>query len=149
TSGSLISIEASKQVDLPRMDLFIDGVDLDYGLQLRKQGCHNIVVYDARMNHHLGEPMLVRLLGKSFHIHNYSPLRFYYFYRNHTFLEIQNAQSSSAKVLALLNRLKCMTRTLISTGLFRERKMARMAACVLGTYHGLRGVLGKREKWSF
>lgn len=143
-SGSLVSVAAARRTDLPKAGLFIDGVDLDYGLKIRKQGFNNIVISQAILHHHLGTPMAVIFKGVQHLIHNYSAMRTYYYYRNHTYLELSYAPSIY-KPLALMHRTKVMLKELALTMLYRDHKIRRMYACCLGTLHGLQGKLGKAD----
>ena len=62
TSGSLISLAAARTISPPCIDLFIDGIDLDYGFRLRQKGFHNLISSKANMHHNYGNPIRVKLL---------------------------------------------------------------------------------------
>lgn len=143
TSGSLISITAAKTIDLPRADLFIDGVDLDYGLRLRHKGFHNLIVPQAIMYHNFGNPIQVKFLQKQLSVQNYSALRHYYICRNHTYLSTRYAQGWYV-LTSFMRRIKYMLHTIVLILLYdSEDKTLKIWACLLGTYHGLKGKLGK------
>lgn len=146
TSGCLIALAAARQVRSPNPALFMDGVDLDYGLSMQQSGFRSLIVYKANMQHHLGDPLKITWLGRPRFIQNYSPLRTYYFYRNHCYLELAYAVGRVNRGMALLHRLKCVAKELVSTLLYRPRKLAKSRACLLGSYHGLIGRLGKLER---
>ena len=92
TSGALVSLKTVDRVKPPDVGLFIDGIDLDYGLRLRQAGFHNLVVPGAAMYHRFGVPFQVELFGRKKVFQLYSPLRYYYICRNHTYLELQHAK---------------------------------------------------------
>ncbi|MBD2774702.1 glycosyltransferase family 2 protein [Iningainema tapete] len=143
TSGSLISLAAAQKVSPPRGDLFIDGVDLDYGLRLKQNGFHNLIVPQAILEHQFGSPIQVKLLNKEYFLQKYSALRHYYICRNHTYLDTRYAQGWY-RLTSFLRRLKYMMRTIILTLIYDpEDKVIKTWACLLGTYHGLKGKLGK------
>ncbi|QFS45333.1 glycosyltransferase [Nostoc sphaeroides] len=143
TSGSLISITAAKTVDPPRAELFIDGIDLDYGLRLRQQGFHNLIVTTATMYHNFGNPIKVKLCQRDMTIHQYSSLRNYYINRNHTYLETRYAQGL-CRVTSCGRRIKYLLRRIVTILLFEpEEKTLKVWACLLGTFHGFQGKLGK------
>lgn len=143
TSGSLISLSAAKTVSPPRADLFIDGVDLDYGMRLKQSGFHNLIVPQAILEHQFGSPIPVKLLNKEYFLQKYSALRHYYICRNHTYLDTRYAQSWY-RLTSCLRRIKYMMRTIILTLIYDpEDKVIKTWACLLGTYHGLKGKLGK------
>ncbi|MEB3182032.1 MAG: glycosyltransferase family 2 protein [Nostocaceae cyanobacterium] len=143
TSGSLMNLAATKTISPPRADLFIDGVDMDYGMRLKKQGFHNIIVTQAIMYHNFGTPIQVKLFNQERYIQKYSALRHYYICRNHTYLETLYAQGWY-RFISLLWRTKYMVYTIFWISLYDdEGKFVKVWACLLGTYHGLIGKLGK------
>lgn len=143
TSGSLTSLRAAQTVSLPRTDLFIDGIDLDYGLRLRQQGFHNLIVPKAKMYHNFGEPMQVKVLGRERLIHHYSPLRYYYIFRNHTYLDIHYSQGWYCLINSW-RRVNYSIRTIALIVLcIPEDKALKIWACLLGLMHGFTGKLGK------
>lgn len=146
-SGTLIAIAAAKIEGLPRGELFMDGVDLEYGLRLRRNGFRNLIAVEAVLYHHLGTPLVIQFLGKTYFIQNYSSLRSYYFYRNHTYLEIHFSQGSY-KLLAFAWRFHSMMKSILITLLCRDCKKEKILACMLGTWHGVWGYLGKRDLFS-
>ncbi|MBD2454938.1 glycosyltransferase family 2 protein [Nostoc sp. FACHB-87] len=146
TSGSLIVLNAAKTISYPRADLFIDGVDLDYGLRLKQQGFHNLIVPQAIMYHNFGNPIKINFLQKERYIQKYSALRHYYICRNHTYLETRYAQGYY-RLISVLWRIKYMLSTMFWIMFYDlEHKYLKLWACLLGTYHGLKGQLGKT--WS-
>lgn len=78
-SGSLIPMTTLDAVGRMREDLFIDYVDIEWGLRARAAGFRSFGVCGAKMRHALGEAPLV-LLGRRIPLH--SPLRHYYHFRN-------------------------------------------------------------------
>jgi rhamnosyltransferase len=143
TSGSLISIVAAKTISYPRADLFIDGVDIDYGMRFRKKGFHNFIVTRAKMWHNFGSPLKIKFLGKERFVQRYSALRYYYICRNHTYLDTRSARSFYY-ISSYLFRLKYMLLSIVLILLYDpEDKILKIWACLLGTYHGLKGKLGK------
>jgi GT2 family glycosyltransferase len=78
-SGSLISMEAIGSVGLMESDLFVDYVDIEWGLRAASLGYKCFGVCGAVMDHQLGDS--VRLfLGIVVPVR--SPLRHYYLFRN-------------------------------------------------------------------
>lgn len=79
SSGSLIPIATLDAVGGMREDLFIDYVDIEWGLRARQHGFQSYGVCRARMQHSLGENP-VKFFKRSIPLH--SPLRHYYHFRN-------------------------------------------------------------------
>ncbi len=143
TSGSLVQMEAARQISPPDRQLFMDGIDLDYGLRLRKAGFHNIVVPAARMYHRFGMPFQVELLGRKKAFQLYSPLRYYYICRNQTYLELVHSQGGY-KFTCTLRRIKYLIMTILKILVLDSgSKIEKIRASIVGTYHGFTGKLGK------
>lgn len=79
SSGCLIPMETIHAVGPMREDLFIDYVDIEWGLRARAHGYQSFGVCGAEMSHSLGEDP-IPFLGKKFP--NHSPERHYYHFRN-------------------------------------------------------------------
>jgi rhamnosyltransferase len=146
TSGSLISIAAAREISLPPRDLFIDSVDHDYGIRLKQKGFHNLIVTQTILQHQFGNPIKVKFLQKERAIQLYSALRHYYICRNQTYLDTRYAQGWY-RLASYLWRIKFMSHTIIFILLFDPvDKLSKIYACLLGSYHGFKGKLGKN--WS-
>ena len=145
TSGSLISLTAAKTISPPCAELFIDGIDFDYGLRLKNKGFRNLIVTKAIMHHNFGNPVQVSFLNKHRYIQQYSALRHYYICRNHTYLETRFSQGHY-RLSSLIRRIKYMIDSILRIMVYDfENKQLKLWACLLGTYHGLIGKLTK--KW--
>lgn len=85
TSGNLVNIEIYNQIGNYNEDLFIDCVDFDFSLRLRKAGFGIFKVSDAFLYHELGEKNNLPRLFKSYYT-QHSPLRRYYMFRNFLYM---------------------------------------------------------------
>ncbi len=143
TSGALVWLKTTASVAPPDAGLFIDGIDLDYGLRLRQSGFHNLVVANAKMYHRFGEPFTVTLWGRKKVFQLYSPLRYYYICRNHTYLEFKHSHGWY-RLSCSLRRIKFLLLTLLKILAFDTgNKGEKAIAGIIGTYHGFVGKLGK------
>ena len=81
-SGCLIEVDAWRAIGPMREDLFIDHVDLEWGVRARRAGWSLLAVGDAALAHRLGDRVLRPwfLGGRRVHVH--SPVRNYYLARN-------------------------------------------------------------------
>jgi rhamnosyltransferase len=79
SSGCLIPMETIQAVGPMREDLFIDYIDIEWGLRAKARGYQSFGVCGAEMFHSLGDDP-IPFLGKKFP--NHSPLRHYYHFRN-------------------------------------------------------------------
>lgn len=83
SSGSMINAGAFGSVGLMRDELFIDWVDIEWGLRAKKRGLQCFVVPNVLMRHSIGDDA-VDFLGKSINLHH--DVRHYYIVRNATYL---------------------------------------------------------------
>lgn len=143
TSGSLISVATAKKNSLPRTDLFIDGIDMDYGLRLKQSGYHNLIVPQAILEHKFGNPVKVNFFNKERLLQQYSALRYYYICRNHTYLATRYARGWY-RITSYLRRIKYMIHSIITILLYEsEQRLLKIWACLKGTVDGFQGKLGK------
>ena len=82
TSGCLTSLAAWQQVGPFRDEFFIDCVDEEYCLRLRRQGWLVVMAVPVGLVHRLGDLREYGLLGRRFLTTNHSSLRRYYMTRN-------------------------------------------------------------------
>jgi rhamnosyltransferase len=86
TSGNLTNLKKVLEIGGFNEKLFIDGVDFDFSLSLRKNGGELAVVNNAYMDHKVGEPEKNKFLFLEFTNYTHCPLRYYYIYRNHLYI---------------------------------------------------------------
>lgn len=79
SSGCLIPMSTLDKVGAMAEELFIDYVDIEWGLRAKHFGYQSFGVCSASMRHSLGENPL-HFLGRKIPLH--SPLRHYYHFRN-------------------------------------------------------------------
>lgn len=82
TSGSFSRIDCFRQVGGFDDGLFIDYVDHDYALRLRRRGYRVIECHGVSLQHHLGDSKTHNFILMSFFASHHSPLRRYYNTRN-------------------------------------------------------------------
>jgi rhamnosyltransferase len=86
TSGNLLSVRAFETVGGFREDLYIDSVDFDFCLRLKKAGCRIMRCNRALLRHSLGERKEYRFLGRKRSFPSHGPRRNYYIVRNHIYV---------------------------------------------------------------
>lgn len=135
-SGSLIPMTTLDAIGRMREDLFIDYVDIEWGLRAKKAGFQSFGVCGALMRHDLGnEP--IDFFGRKIPLH--SPLRHYYHFRNAIRLYCEPGLPWNWKIAdgwRLL--LKYGAYSLLAKP--RHKHWWMMS---LGIVHGLRGRMGK------
>lgn len=85
SSGTLIRNETITRVGLPRSDFFMDFVDHELCLRLRRHGYRIAVVPSCRLDHAIGDPRKISLFGFKKSWTDHAPWREYYITRNEVF----------------------------------------------------------------
>ncbi|MDB5822784.1 MAG: glycosyltransferase family 2 protein [Herminiimonas sp.] len=135
-SGCLIPTHVLEQVGAMREDLFIDYVDIEWGLRARLSGFQSYGVCAARMLHSLGDQP-INFLGKTFPLH--SPLRHYYHFRNAILLYKEPWVPLNWKLVD--GWRLCLKYVFYSC--FAKPRTAHLGMMTLGVWHGLAGKAGK------
>jgi len=140
TSGSLIRRSAVEAVGLPRSDFFMDFVDYEHCLRLRRHGFRIAVVHESVNHHTLGDPKKFNVLGRAKYWPDHVPWREYYMTRNEIFTIWQYYPQWKIKGLTLYR----LARHALVLLLFGERKLACLAMMWRGYRDGRVGRLGIR-----
>ena len=86
TSGNIINLDIYKCVEGFKEWMFIDCVDFEYGLNVRKQGYTIKQINTVFLDHELGDYEIKYFLNKKIFCDNHSALRRYYIVRNSFYL---------------------------------------------------------------
>ena len=135
-SGALIPLAVIDAVGGMNEGLFIDYVDIEWGLRARAHGYENFGCFSALMAHSLGDEPIF-FLGKAYPSH--SPLRHYYLFRNELLLYRMRHIPSHWKWCS-------WRRGLLRLGfylLFARPRGRQLKMILLGLVHGLMGRTGK------
>ena len=135
TSGNYISTEAYKKIKGFREELFIDFVDYDLDEQFYTAGYKIGVIGEIYLIHKLGNATRVKFLWKRPIVDNHPLIRYYYMYRNSTYLYKQNKEFYKEVVKGL----KKQKRTQL---LFSKERFARLKMINKGIKDGKKGILG-------
>ena len=135
-SGALIPLPVIDAVGGMNEGLFIDYVDIEWGLRARAHGYENFGCFSALMAHSLGDEPIF-FLGKAYPSH--SPLRHYYFFRNELLLYRMRHIPRAWKWCN-------WRRGLLRLGfylLFARPRVQQLKMIFLGLLHGAMGRTGK------
>ncbi len=136
SSGCLIPMSVLEKVGGMRDDLFIDYVDIEWGLRARDNGFQSYGVCGAHMQHSLGDQP-IKFLGKYIPLH--SPLRHYYHFRNAVLLYKEPWVPMNWKLVD--GWRLCLKYVFYS--LFAKPRILHLRMMTLGVWHGLRGKGGE------
>lgn len=129
TSASLTSLDAWRKIGGFDETLFIDSVDRDFCIRLRRAGYRVVIDPATSLSHELGDMRCVRILGKVIHITNHSSFRKYYIARNKILLFRKSE-------IALPVCLKEEVQEAIKI-LFEQNRMSKVVAIIRGVHDGL------------
>lgn len=138
TSGSLIPVEAWAAIGRMEEQMFIDYVDIEWGMRAKVRGYHCFGVCGAKMGHVLGEEPIL-FCGVKIPVH--SPLRHYYLFRNAVWLYRQPWVRWNWKVVD-------GWRLLLKFGfysLITPPRWLHFQSMVRGLWHGLIGRMGRLD----
>lgn len=139
SSGCLLRYEAFEKAGLFDEALFIDYVDHEYCLRLRRAGFRLIESKSAVLEHRIGATTRHAILGIPVKVTNHSPLRRYYMTRNRLLLYWRYGRYFP---IWAVNDCFCMLKELVGIVLFEEQKSAKLAMMLLGLVHCLTGRRG-------
>lgn len=85
SSGTLISVEAIKEIGEMQEDLFIDYVDVEWGLRAKQKGYQCFIANQVLMRHSIGDSSIKVPFSKKF-VNIHSDFRKYFILRNAMYL---------------------------------------------------------------
>ena len=87
TSGNIINLKIYKKLKGFKDFLFIDGVDIEYCLHLKKEGFKIMRLNEIELDHDLGDIFYRKFFNKEFMCDNHNYLRIYYMTRNYRYIK--------------------------------------------------------------
>jgi rhamnosyltransferase len=135
-SGCLIPAQVLDSVGLMNVNLFIDYVDIEWGLRAKVLGFQSFGVFAAKMAHSLGDEH-VNFIGRKVTLH--SPLRHYYMVRNGFWLYKQKGLPLNWK---FVDGFRMLLRICFYT-LFAKPRSKHFSMMMRGVFHGVRSRMGR------
>jgi len=139
TSGSLFPARIFEKIGPFRDDFFIDCVDQEYCLRLRRNGYLVIIACRAVLIHSLGKPKVHRFLWRHLIPTNHSPGRRYYITRNGLVIAKNYFFSDPAWVV---RHLMALVKSTVKVVLLENDKAAKLKSIAIGVWHALTGRMG-------
>ena len=136
SSGCLIPLTVLEKVGGMRDELFIDYVDIEWGLRAKYHGFKCFGACAAHMRHDLGDEP-IEFFGRM--IPHHSPLRHYYHFRNAIWLY----QCKWPPLWWRIGDALRLIRKYVFYSLFTNCRLEHLCMMTLGVWHGLRGRMGK------
>jgi rhamnosyltransferase len=142
TSGSLISIAAFQTIGGFRDDFFIDCVDHEYCLHARSLGFHIVLTSKPVMEHGIGHQTEHRLLWRTVHTSNHSPVRRYFTVRN---MLILAGEYIGKEPRWIIENLWGLTKSFLLICLFEKERIAKIKYILRGCADGVLGRTGSLD----
>ena len=149
SSGCLVSDKVIEKVGLPRTDFFMDFVDAEYNLRIRKNGFKIISVPTSIIYHKVGNIRIIKsritktliriCLAKKGELSFHSPWREYYAKRNEMYTFWHEFRSYKDVFRLILSSLVDIFYIII----FDDEKIKRINYILYGLADGFKGVTGK------
>ena len=140
TSGSLMPAGIFAAAGYFADEMFIDGVDYEYSLRVRRLGYGIAECGEATLLHSPGTPTYHRVLGlKPFQAANYSPVRRYYQERNKIWAARRYLRAFPA---FCLRQFAISAKDLLKIVLVEQDKGRKLRYFFRGVLHGLQGRTG-------
>lgn len=142
TSGNLINLDVYNKVGGFNDDFFIDCVDFDYCLKVRKKSYEVIQFCSVELEHNLGDIKEISFFGKRVYVTNHNYIRRYYISRNRHYLYdlYKNDFSEYCNTELKLNK-----RELLKIILFEKDKYRKLRSIYRGYKDYKKGVFGKYD----
>jgi rhamnosyltransferase len=135
-SGSLFSRAAFKDVGLFDEAFFIDYVDFEFCLRLRKRRFRLIEATEATIYHRVGRPTHHRFLGITCTVFNHSPLRRYYAARNRLSVYRRYALSDPRWIC---HDIWSWFKEIVKLVFFESNRWEKLAFAARGVWDAIRG----------
>lgn len=129
TSASLTSLDAWREIGGFDETLFIDSVDRDFCIRLRRAGYRVVIDPAVSLSHELGDMRCVRILGRVIHVTNHNSFRKYYIARNKILLF---RKGEIPLRTCLKEEIQEATKVL-----FEQNRLSKVGAIVRGVHDGL------------
>lgn len=140
TSGNLLNLEIWKKLGGFKEWFFIDGIDIEYCMNLHKHGYKILRVVSLEINHNLGDLFYRTFNRKVYLCTNHPAIRRYYIMRNYYYISSLYMDYEPAYCLNLIAAQKHNMKGVL---LFEKQKFQKIRMYLKGRKDFYRGVKGK------
>lgn len=139
TSGNLVNLNIYKEIGGYYEDYFIDGIDIEYCLRLKKYGYRIVRFNDVEIDHDLGNIEYHNFLGKRYLCTNHNYLRNYYIARNYRDIR-KKYYDIAPEYCEILTHLKLRIFRIV---MFEKDKFRKVRNLFRGIRDYKKGIVGK------
>ena len=142
TSGNILNLDIWKKIGGFKDWLFIDGIDIEYCINLHKQGYHILRNNSLIIDHNLGDLFYKKLPGRLYLCTNHAAIRRYYIMRNYHY--IFDMYKDDKDELGYLYSLIAQRHNIIGVLLFEKKdKFKKIKYYIRGYKDYKKGIKGK------
>lgn len=139
TSGNLVNLDIYKKLGGFKSWMFIDGIDLEYCLNLNSHGYRIMRLNYLELDHNLGDIFYKKIFGRLFLCTNHSPIRRYYIMRNYHYIYDEYKDYNFPYCCSLISQKHNM----IGVILFEKQKIKKIRKYLQGLKDYKKGIKGK------
>ena len=139
TSGNLVNLEIWKKIGGYKDEFFIDGIDIEYCMNLHKHGYHILRINSIEIEHNLGDIFYKNIRGRLFLCTNHAPIRRYYIMRNYHYIKDMYEKEDPEYCYSLVSQKHNM----IGVLLFEKQKIKKIRMYLKGYKDYKKGIKGK------
>ena len=139
TSGNIVNLDIWKKIGGYKDYFFIDGIDIEYCMNLHKNGYKIMRVNSVEIDHNLGDIFYKNIRGRLFLCTNHVPIRRYYIMRNYHYIKDMYLDIDPGYCYSLVSQKHNM----IGVLLFEKQKFSKIRMYLKGYRDYKRGVKGK------
>ena len=141
TSGNILNLDIFQKIGGFKEFLFIDGVDIESCLNLKKNGYKVMRINSIELQHDLGDIFYRNFLGKEFMCDNHNYLRIYYMTRNYRYIrkEYRNIAPEFCDILVKIKGL------IFKIVFYEKDKFRKLRSIVFGIYDYKHNNYGKYQ----
>lgn len=140
TSGNLVNLKRFEELGEFKNDYFIDFVDIEYGLRIKKNNLKIVQVNDAILIHNEANIIKKKFLWFYIYPMNHAPVRIYYKMRNLLYLRDEYLTLFPDLIQ---NEMKYFLKLLIKCILFERHKYLKIKLMMRGYQDYRKGIKGK------
>ena len=139
TSGNLVNLDIWEKIGGYKDWFFIDGIDIEYCMNLHKNGYKILRINSIEIDHNLGDIFYKKIRGRLFLCTNHSAIRRYYIMRNYHYIRDMYIKDDPGYCHALANQRHNM----IGVILFEKNKIKKIKMYLRGLKDYKKGIKGK------
>ena len=139
TSGNIINLDIYDKIGGFKDFLFIDGIDLEYCMNLHKSGYKILRVNDLEIDHNLGDLCYKNFFGRPYYCSNHTAIRRYYIMRNYQYIYDMYKDYD----LKFCKELAHQRHNIIGVILFEKDKIKKLKMYYRGYRDYKKGIKGK------